>query len=178
MNDYDLDEELDLDQEWIDKFEEIDKNYSDFYIEDVVSIKVHFIYVNKERNIEKIKKEKLLLKTPNILSREELLSLLKQNMSENNSEYFLSSILKYNITLESNEIRKYCTSQYSPEDYMTSISAIDVIPFKKTITMFQDLNHLFFLLVEKNNDSSAKNKTKRVFLVKSSSGNHKKTIRK
>jgi hypothetical protein len=167
--------DIELDQEWIDKFEDIDKNYTDFYLEDVVSIKAHFIYINKNRDVEKIKREKIILNHPNVLSRDELLLVLKENMSEKNSSYFLSVILKYNITLESNEIRKYCASKYSPEDYVSYINSIDAITFKKTITMFQDLNHLFFVFIEKDKESS-KNKTKRFVSIKTV--NHNKTHRK
>jgi hypothetical protein len=173
--DEDEDEEIDLDKGWIDEFEEIDKNYADFYLEDVSYIKAHFIYVNKERDVEKIKREKIILKEQNRLSREEILMLLKKNETEGDSKYFLSSILKYNITLESTEVRKFCTSNYNPEEYVTRITSIDEIPFKKTITMFQDLNHLFFIFIEKpHHTTNPKNKSKR----SSKSNNHNKTHRK
>jgi len=181
MNEENIEEDPDLntdelDSQWIHHFEEIDKNYADFYLEDVSSIKVQFIYINEARDIQKVKREKIMLQSPNILSREELLSLLQKNMTNDNSSYFLSVILKYNITLESNEIRKYCTSNYSPTGYITRVNTVDTIPFQKTITMFQDLNHLFFLFIEKQK-TNTKNKTKRNHYLKIGY-NRTKTTRK
>ena len=50
----DLNQLDNLNNDLINNFEEIDKNYSDFYLEDVYSLKIHFIYIDKEHNIEKI----------------------------------------------------------------------------------------------------------------------------
>ena len=55
--------------------------------------------------------------------------------------------------------------------FIDSISSIDDINFDQTISMFEDLNSLFFVFVESNNDK--KNQTKRIFLH----SNHKKTKR-
>jgi hypothetical protein len=174
-SDSDLDSEIDLDNNWIDDFEEIDKMYADFYLEDVSCIKAHFIYVNNDRSIEKVKKEKIFLQQPNLLSKEEILMLFKKNMIDKNSIYFLSAMLKYNITLDSSDVRKYCMSSYNPEEYVTRISTIDDITFKKTITMFQDLNHLFFIFIEKPKGVQT-NKSKRANISKTN--NYNKTHRK
>ena len=149
----DIDNSLDniLDENWINEFEEIDKNYSHFYLEDVYSLKIHYIYIDKNNNIEKIKHEKILIYKPNIVSKEEILYLLKQNCPIN---YSLLSILKYNIDLEINR-------------FLTNIKYIDDIPFHQTISMLQDLNSLYFIFNEKNNEKikNIHNKTRRLILT-------------
>lgn len=140
-------EELKLDDDWIKKFEDEDKKYEDFYKENNYYINVHFIYIDDESNIEKIKQEKFFMSVPNYITREEIIYLLKKNTNVNGIKYSILSLLKYNITLEPEEILNFSNSQ---EGYffLTPIKNIDTIFFEKTISTFQDLNDLFFILTE------------------------------
>ena len=44
-----------LDDEWINEFNKIDKLYEDFYKDDLYYINLRVIYVNRENEIDKIK---------------------------------------------------------------------------------------------------------------------------
>jgi len=154
--------------DWIEKFEEIDKSYSNFYLEDVYSLKLYFIYVDQNHNIQKIKHERRVLHKPNLLSREEIISIIKDNCEPKRQS--LITILKYNIDLDNRDIKDYLRSNRtsssisnSSYEHMTSIKNIDEIPFNRTISMFQDLNNLFFLFLERPQKSKRdeKNKTRR-----------------
>ena len=103
--DLELDLDLELDSNWIDEFEKIDKNYEQFYMEDLNYINFHSIYVNKNSDIEKIKEEKIILKKPNYISKEEILEILKKNSI--NNKYTVLSIVKYNIDLEPADITHF-----------------------------------------------------------------------
>lgn len=142
-----IEELKNLEDDWIKKFEEEDKKYEDFYKENNYYINVHFIYIDHESNIEKIKQEKFFMSIPNYITREEIIYLLKKNTSVNGIKYSIFSLLKYNITLEPEEILNFSNSQ---EGYffLTPIKNIDTIFFEKTISTFQDLNDLFFILTE------------------------------
>jgi hypothetical protein len=156
---------LELDETWINDFEHIDEKYIDYYLEDIYALKVFFIYINKDRDIEKVKHEKIMIKEANYVSREELLSIIKKN---SNTNYSLISILKYNIDMDNDDVKKY---NMDNTNYLTSITNIDAIRFNKTINMFQDLNNIFFIFCEKSGE--VKNKTKRILLKNTK----KKTIR-
>ena len=80
-----------LDDSWLKEFDLSEKDYKNFYAEDITIIPIHLIYIS-DNSIEKIKKETIILKTPGILQREELLSIIKHNMLSNNIKYSLSSI--------------------------------------------------------------------------------------
>ena len=155
----DIDDYLDND-DWIDKFEKIDKSYSNFYLEDVYSLKLYFIYIDRQHNIQKVKHEKMIMRNPNIISREEIISIIKNNCDS--KKYSLLTILKYNIDLDNTDIRDYLKNTPNHE-YLTSVKYIDAIPFHQTISMFQDLNNLFFLFSEKTQKNS-KNKTRKLIL--------------
>jgi hypothetical protein len=171
-----------LDEEWINEFEKTDKLYQDFYLDNIYYTNIHFIYINKNNDIEKIKEESFLMLTPNYISREEILGLLKRN--DYDRKYSILSILKCNITLHPEEIvgflKSTTISDYS-DKFMKPIKNIDAITFEKTINMFQDLNDLVFIFYEKHNynkqtHNSTNNVTKKVYLTSTKS--KKKTIRK
>jgi hypothetical protein len=96
--------------------------------------------------------------------------------------YSLLSILKYNITLEPDEIKNfiYSNEQANEYNFLKPVNNIDAISFEKTINMFQDLNELVFVYYEKLKESKESNKlnsnnsTKRIYLTQSV---NKKTIR-
>ena len=100
-----------LDENWINEFEKTDKLFQDFYLDDIYYTEIHFIYINTINNIEKIKEEHFLLSTPNYISREEIIGLLKRNTIENNKKYSILSILKCNINLKPEDIKNFLKSK-------------------------------------------------------------------
>ena len=92
LND-DLNEELNDD--WIQKFEKTDNLYQDFYKDNLYYTNIHYIYVNRSNEIEKIKQDSFLFTVKNYITREELLGILKNNLVQENKQYSLLSILKY-----------------------------------------------------------------------------------
>jgi hypothetical protein len=170
-----------LNDDWIYNFEEKDKLYKDFYKDNLCYVNIDFIYINKNNEIEKIKQEPFLMSEQNSITRDELIGLLKRNSIDNDKRYSLLSILKYNITLDSDDIKNFLTasdlSHYN-ELFLTINKHIDTIFFEKTINMFQDLNNLYFIFYEKNDDAKKRdlnNVTKRIYLGILT---NKKTIKK
>ena len=80
-------------------------------------------------------------------------------------------MLKYNFSVEPDEIKSMNTYDFSSE-YLQELKKIDDIKFEKTITMFQDLNELtlFFSKYMKNH-----NKTQKIKLFSSFKKNQGKT---
>ena len=161
----DIDEDTNLDTNWIQEFETIDQNYIPFYNEDVNEIKVTSMYVDNENNIETIKQEMLLLKQENMVSKEELIDIIKKNSFKDKKRYTILSLLKYNVDLETTHVKHYLKSPV-PHDFLVVVKNIDNIPLKKTISMFQDLNTLFILFYEKKTPTSGSNQqtTKKIYI--------------
>ena len=84
----------DIDTSWITEFENLDSEYKDYYTEDLSFIRLNCIYINKLNEIEKIIEEKILFETLGILSKEEIIGLIKHNQFCNNIKYSLLYILK------------------------------------------------------------------------------------
>jgi hypothetical protein len=166
-------EKEDLDTKWIEDFELIDNSYKTFYADDITHIKFHYIYVNRENNIDKVKEETILLKTPNYVSKEELIGLLKKHNKSANISYTVLSILKYNIDVYPSDVSYYLKKKNITEDdphyFLKSVKNIDSIPLDKTISMFQDLNDIIIVFYEKttnnkNNSNQCHNYTKKIIL--------------
>lgn len=174
-----------LNDEWINNFEKTEKLYQDFYKDDLYYTNLKFIYVNRSNEVEKIRHESFLMSKPNYLSREEVLGILKRNSIDNSKRYTLLSILRYNITLDADDIKLFLSNNNNNNDFnfLNSIKNIDAITFEKTINMFHDLNDVFFIFYEKTEELKKpdhNNITKRIYFKhNTASNNHnRKTIRK
>lgn len=169
-NDNDNDNIEDLDLSWIQDFEKIDNEYKIYYTEEISFIRIHSIYLNLNNEIDKMKEEKVLLKTPGILLKEELLSIIKHNSFSNQIKYSLLSILKFNINLEPIHLKTFLRNKSDTigNSFLQSIKNIDSIKFDKTISMFHDINEIFIIFypkIRKNTpDQKDTNRTKKIFI--------------
>jgi hypothetical protein len=159
-----------LNDDWIKKFDKTDELYQEFYKDDLCYVHLKCIYVNKDGDIEKINQDTFIMNKPNIVSREEILQILKQTMTHNSINYSLLSILRYNITLDPDDVKHFLLNDdmNAYDKFLTTIQNIDTITFEKTINMFQDLNSLIFVFHEKSKDNQKtgnnNNNTKKIYL--------------
>jgi len=164
--------DFNLDTRWIQEFESVDYNYKQFYNEVIGDIKICSIYVDKNNNIENIKQEILELSRENLITKEEIIKIIKQNSINQKKRYTLLSLLKYNIDLDASNVVHYLKQKQMKIDaYLTLVKNIDNIPLNSTINMMQDLNTIFILFYEKN--ATSNNSTKKVYI-----NNHTKTKKK
>jgi hypothetical protein len=168
-----------LNDDWINEFEKTDKLYQDFYKDDLYYINLRVIYVNRNNEIDKITHESFLLSNKNNISREEVLGILKKISTDNERNYTLLSILRYNINLEPDDIKNYLLNKDN-SNYLSVIKNIDSVTFEKSISMFHDLNDIIFILYEKSNElkklNQDNNNTKKIYLRNLNS--NRKTIKK
>jgi hypothetical protein len=155
-----------LNDDWINNFDKNDNLYKDFYKDNLYYINIDFIYINRNNEIEKIKQESVLLSVQNYITRDELIGILKRNSIDNNIKYSLMTILKYNITLDPDDIKNFLlsddTTDYN-DKFLIINKNIDTIIFEKTIHMFQDLNSLFIIFYE-NKSSNINTGTKKAHM--------------
>jgi hypothetical protein len=175
-----------LDTNWIYEFEKIDKDYETFYLEDLRYVNLTILYINSSNEIAKMKEEKFFMKNPNVISREEILGILKRNNNQNKKTFHMMTILKYNIDLEPLEVRKFLLEniKIDASQYLSVIKYVDEIHWNRSISMFHNINNLYIIFyenVDTNNvpkDNNTKNKTKRVYMNTPSLSSHNKTLRK
>jgi hypothetical protein len=163
-----------LNDDWINKFEETDKLYQDFYKDNLYYINLKMIYINKNNEIEKMKQEPFLMTKPNIIFRDEILRILKNNLIDENKRYTILTILKYIISLDPDDIKNFVNDKENFH-FLNITKNIDDITFEKTINMFQDLNDLIFIFYEKTYNKTPTNFSKKRQIGSLSS--NKKTIK-
>jgi len=169
-------EEVDkkLDMSWIINFENTDKRYNEYYKTDLSRINIHYIYINTNDEIVKVRRNIFLLKTLNCLRKEDIFHLLKKNSIVNDIRYKLQTILQYNIDIEPQNLLKL---NIKTDNFLNIIKNIDNIYWKKTIKLFENLNDLFFIFYENN----IHNTSKKIYLInknKEHVSRHNKTIKK
>jgi hypothetical protein len=150
------DESIDLD--FIEEFDKTMTQYKDFYKENIDTIKVKFLYINKENRLEKIKQDDLILKTQNIITCGELIKILKTNNNVMNKNYNISSMCLYNVSIEADDIEKI-----KEEDFLVNINHINDIIIEPTINILQDLNELLIIFKEKEKRNN-RVKTKKIHI--------------
>jgi hypothetical protein len=198
-NYHDHDDEADeadenIDNEWVDEYKKEEEYYTDFYKEPVTTIKLFFLYVNKEKELEIITNEPFFLKKgSNVIHKEELITIIKNKQLEKerkyNIKYKLISLYRYNPMLEPEDINVFIqpvsfienenenekkNTFFIKEKYLTDIEYMD------TITIFQDLNSLFFIFYEYNKHNNINNKhnvTKKIIKVDLTTSKYKKKIK-
>jgi hypothetical protein len=161
------DEMLDeLDTSWLDEFEKNDNDFMDYYSEELSFINLNCIYIDNNSEIESVTEERIIFKKPGIISRDEVLSIIKNNHSLSNQKYSLLSILKFNIDIEPINLNNFLRNknQNIGNDFLENIKNIDAIPFNKSISLFHDLNTLTLIFYKKNINDSTKHNTKKIFI--------------
>jgi hypothetical protein len=147
---------------------------------------LYFVYLNESNNIEKVKKDKYFLTSSiisNTITKDELFKIILKNKVLENEQYKLNFLFKYNFTIDTNNIISFLKNFSNIDDeqfkknyyYLTPITSISNVEFKKTITMFHDLNSITIIyrksssVLSKNNDlHTHSNKTKKLYIKKTS----------
>ena len=139
----------------------IDDKYKDLYESDISQIKLCFVYLNNNNEIQDVINNFFSINN-NILKKEELISLIKKKSFINNKRYKVLSILKYNIDLIPEDIKFFLINGNNTNNFLSVIKNIDMINWKKSIKMFKNLNELFIFFSE----NSINNMSKKIYFNK------------
>ena len=147
--------EIDDDDDWINKIEEEEKLYNDFYYEKNENVWIYYLYINSNKEVEYIKKDNFILINSTIY-KEKLLYLLRSNSIFNDIKYSLSSINQYNIDLTPEDVLFYLKT---PNDFtFFNKKPISDIVWKDSISLFQNLNCLYIIYKERRKQKSSNTK--------------------
>jgi hypothetical protein len=172
-----MSEEEVLDTTWIDDFEKVDKEYESFYSEDLLFVNVTIVYVNASSEIDHVKTDKVFLRNKNIMSKEELIGIVKRNHVRGQKKFTIMTMLRYNFDVEPLRVPSMLREKPKGGPYLAIIKEVDDIVWSPTITMFQDLNNLYIVFYEDvSKVHEGLRRTKRVFLGAAAA--HKKTMRR
>ena len=164
---------MDLDTSWIDEFNQEEKKYHEFYKQEINGVRIVLFFINENDELFSSKKYHVRLEN-NIITKNQILNILKNNITYNNDSYTPSFILKFNIDLDPEHIEDFIKNPHlfnflTIENYMTNIH------WNKTIQNLQSLNTLYVLMRKRKFRNN--NSTKRVYISKNTR-KRKKTRRK
>jgi len=206
MSEHDLDSDLDsdlelddcfidLDTSWIADFDAIDNEYKSYYSESLEFINMNCIYLNASNEIINVHEEKVIFLNKGLLSREEVVGLIKRNSIINidkekeKDKYSLLSILVFNINIapenlktffKLNKERNNNKDKEKEKDigsqYLHSIKNIDAIVFDKSISLFHDINNLYLVFYKKTVGKNGVTKRRSLSSFTKTKRKHEKTI--
>ena len=196
---YDPESDQESDQEYENKpikLPEID--YSKMFKEVKIlnNIKTYITYINSDNEIEIINQKKIYLNNDdNIVTRNQLIEVIKNSQKKHNIKYKLISIMVYNIHVTPESLPSYIEN---PNDFISlyTLNRLESFELQPTLRLLKKYNGIYFFFFEcpDDNDLSVKkngiknvdsfirhNNTKRIHISylenKQRKQNHKKTKR-
>ena len=160
-NDDDNDDDI-LDNTYVDEFLATEDGYQDFYQEPVETVELFFLYVNYENVIVSVRRDVLILASVGTVARDQLITCIKRNQTQNEIKYKLKHLIRFNFDLHPLEITDFLKEpNHNPKNgaakstdlttglrFLTPEKYFDDLTFRPTISIFQDLNALFFVFQE------------------------------
>ena len=202
---YDPESDQESDQEYEKKPIEVPEiDYSKMFKEVKVlnNIKTYITYINSDNEIEIINQKKIYLNNDdNIVTRNQLIDVIKNSQKKHNIKYKLISIMVYNIHVTPESLPSYIEN---PNDFISlyTLNRIESFELQPTLRLLKKYNGIYFFFFEcpeqvsdtktplsnqevTNNDTSSfiknkNNNTKRIHIhssQKQKKQNHKKTKR-
>ena len=161
----DEDEESDddtIDNSLVEDFLATEEGYQDFYQEPVEAVELFFLYLNQENGLVSVSKDVLILAAAGTVARDQLLTCIKRNQTQNEIKYKLKHLVRFNFDLHPLEITDFLKEpKHDPLNgaakstdlttglrFLTPEKYFDDLPFRPTISIFQDLNALYFIFQE------------------------------
>ena len=160
-----IDTGIDIDNSWVDSYKAREVSYNEFYNEKVTTIKGFYLYINTANTVVKVKQEVLSLTPDSKISREQLITLIKEKQlaKHDSLKYKFFSLVRYNIDLLPEEIPDFIKGSSNEYDtnskrFLIPESYIKDIYFTDTISIFHDLNALYIIFKESPSKKNTANK--------------------
>lgn len=152
----------------------------------LTSIKIYLTYINTDNEIETIRQKKLSIERgTNIVTRSQLIHIIKDNQKRHNVKYKLMSVMVHNINVTPDTLASYIET---PENFISlfTLSRIDSFELQPTVSMLKQYNGIYFFFFECPPDpvsaspaslassTNRANHTRRVYIAKTTNRNKTK----
>lgn len=148
-----------LDVSWLTEQERIHKVENNFHREPMKTIKLYFVYIDKEDSIDSISSEIYTIqsfsdKNYSIITQNELLHIIQmKKITTPDSKYIIYDILLYNIDLEHEQLQsftKYDNVEMNQNSarLLKSNGIIKNINISPSIFIFHNINAVYFIFKE------------------------------
>jgi hypothetical protein len=144
-----------------------------FVEEEIDSLNIAIIYTDQSK-IVNTSNYNYKLNNKGILSKEELLYIIKNKLIVDDVKFRLISISLFHLSLKADEVKDYMNSDVgtTPADNLIHYKNITDIPIIPTVNIFSDLSTLYILL--NKHTMTTNNTTKRIYMNTTSHKTRKK----
>jgi len=160
----------------------------DLYKEEVETVSVFYVYVNKEKEITNIKRETIFLSDSGVLTSKLFKSILKTNSYTNEHNIYIpKNIIQYNFNLDPENIESFLKNDVNLNKtnniFLKTINSVQDIQWEPTIGMFYNLNSLHIIYHEKdikkhNKTKKKKNKHQKLNIIKTNANHSNRKTQK
>jgi hypothetical protein len=138
--------EEDLDISWILEQERLEQINHNCWREDLKEIEIATIYINQNKEIEKIEREKMDVSGVKIITKERLIQITQSKKKYTPiSKFILKETLWFHIDLEPENIQSFSEKQNT---FLHIYPILEDIVLKPSIFIFHKLNTIFFFFYE------------------------------
>lgn len=147
-----MDDDLDQDFSWVLEQDRLHNPKNNFSREPIGRIQVKYIFINKNKYIDKVLCETVELSLGNVISNEELIRMAENKKYKTpTSRYKLKELLLFNVDLEPEHIQAYAKNDdfiAFSKPFMKVLSIVDKIIIPDSVFIFHDVNSLYFIFEE------------------------------
>jgi len=148
----DSDDDLDQDFSWVLEQDRLHNPQNNFSREPMEHIQVKYIFINKNKYIDKVLCETVELAFGNVISNEQLICMAESKKYKTpTSRYKLKDLLLFNVDLEPEHIQAYAKNDgfiAFSKPFMKVLSVVDKIIIPDSVFIFHDINSLYFIFEE------------------------------
>ena len=155
----DSDDEL-FNEDWMVEIERETEDCKKFFYTNTENIAINIFYINRKNELFSNKSISYDMNN-NIITKDELIGIIKKNMNHEKKKYRLLSMLSYNFDFDNDDINKYFKNMKNYQ-ILKVHKNLDDIKWNKSINFFKDLNEIYLFFIEKRDIKH--NKTKRIFI--------------
>ena len=118
--------------------------------EPLSSINIHYLYINKEDELETTKKMEYKIPTgKKCITNEEVLRLVEENKKKTKTtQYVLKETHLFHITVDANNIGAFDEKSY--DEHWRSFPILDRIPIEDSVFVFHPYTTLYFMYFEED----------------------------
>ena len=143
-----------IEESWLKNFKHQDKKKHC----SIFDIKLFFLYVNSDKELEYLKEGSTYILQSNIFDKKDIIQNIKENQYIHRKKYKLISLLKFNIDIDIENLEDFISDTHD-KNYMEALNNLDDVIFNNNCAIFNDQNNLFFVFIE---DEGNNNTTKKI----------------
>ena len=148
----------DIDDSWIEEESRVLSIHSDLKREEIKYIKIHFVFLDNNNEINKITSSKYTFSNEQnrdnydrVISEKEIISMIDSKKNDDLRNYVFSDMLLFIVDIEASHINAFNQSSDEPDEnlFFKHYQIVSDVVLPPSIFIFHSINGLYILMKEK-----------------------------